>query len=529
LTLPRLLQVGDSWDAVTRDFAWDIPADFSMLQSCLLRWAADTPDALAVRDMPRGEDWSYANLADASARFASVLAARGITRGDRVAVLAPQGVEVLICHFACYHLGAIAVPMFALFGPDALAYRLSDAGVSAVICDPARRAVADEVLASAGLTAAVWDTSEGSFWADLHAAAPVTRSAKIGAEDPAVMIYTSGTTGPPKGVLHAHRFLLGHLPSFELHHHGLRHDDIGWTPADWAWIGGLMDMAMPCLFYGLPVIAQRYAKFDPAAALQLIADQKVTRLFLPPTAMKLMQNTPAPEGLAVRSVSSGGEALTPEILNWGQTALAAPINEIYGQTECNLSVVSSAELDVQRVGWMGRAVPGFEIAVMRDGTPVPEGDVGELCVHRDTPSTFLRYWNKPEATEGKFWGDWLRTGDLVRQDGAYFQYVARDDDLISSAGYRVGPTEIEACLCDDPAVQMAAVIGVPDPVKGQAIRAFVTVVGDAPDGLEAALKDRVRSKLSPHLTPREVIVIDAMPLTATGKVLRRELRDRVVD
>ncbi|WP_255449551.1 AMP-binding protein [Shimia ponticola] len=529
MTLPRLLTVGDTWDEVTHAFSWQVPADFSMLEACLSRWSRETPDALAVRDIPRGEDWTFAGLADASARFASVLGARGIGRGDRVAVLAPQGVEVLISHFACYRLGAIAVPMFALFGGEALSYRLTDAGVAAVICDPARRATVEDVLATNGVIAAVWDTSDASFWHELAVAAPMKACADIGAEDPAVMIYTSGTTGPPKGVLHAHRFLLGHLPSFELHHHGLSTDDIGWTPADWAWIGGLMDMAMPCLFYGLPVIAQRYAKFDPAAAMQLIADQKVTRLFLPPTAMKLMQTVPAPEGMQVRSVSSGGEALTPDILNWGQEALSAPINEIYGQTECNLSVVSSADLGVQRVGWMGRAVPGFRIEVMQDGKAVPDGTVGELCVHRDTPSTFLRYWNKSEATEVKFWGDWLRTGDLVRREGDYFQYVARDDDLISSAGYRVGPTEIEACLCDDPAVQMAAVVGVPDAIKGQAIRAFVTVAGAEPDDLEARLKDRVRSRLSPHLTPREVVVIEAMPLTATGKVLRRELRDRAVD
>ena len=529
MTLPKLLQDGDSWDRVTAGFAWDVPPDFSMLESCLARWARAKPDALAVRDIPRGEDWSYRALADASARFASALAGHGIGRGSHVAILAPQGVEVLISHFACYQLGAIAVPMFALFGPEALAYRMVDAGVSAVICDPARRPVAEEVITKAGLSAAIWDTSEASFWRAVADNAPKLESVAIGAEDPAVMIYTSGTTGPPKGVLHAHRFLLGHLPSFELHHHGLSADDIGWTPADWAWIGGLMDMAMPCLFYGIPLIAQRYAKFDPEAALDLIAYQNITRLFLPPTAMKLMQHAPVPPGLGVRSVSSGGEALTPDILNWGKAALNAPINEIYGQTECNLSVVSSASLGVQKLGWMGRAVPGFEIAVMRDAAPVPTGEVGELCVHRDTPSTFLRYWNKPEATAGKFWGDWLRTGDLVREEDGYFQYIARDDDLISSAGYRVGPTEIEACLCGDDAVQMAAVVGVPDPIKGQAIRAFVTVAGNAPDDLENRLKARIRSHLSPHLCPREVIVIDAMPLTATGKILRRELRDVGVD
>ncbi|MEM1302249.1 MAG: AMP-binding protein, partial [Pseudomonadota bacterium] len=237
MTLPRLLQDAETWDDVTRGFAWQIDPEFSMLEACLNRWARDTPDALAVRDMARGEDWSFAALADASSRFATLLRGHGVGRGDRVAVLAPQGVEVLIAHFACYHLAAIAVPMFALFGTDALAYRLGDASVSAVVCDPERRPRTEAVLRQIGLQAAVLDTSDTGIWAEINEAEPLVDIAGVTAEDPAMMIYTSGTTGPPKGVLHAHRFLWGHLPSFELHHHRLAPDDIGWTPADWAWIG----------------------------------------------------------------------------------------------------------------------------------------------------------------------------------------------------------------------------------------------------------------------------------------------------
>ncbi len=526
----RVVAPAPTWQGMRAAFRWDIPARFNIAHVCCDLWAAQAPDRVALIDHDAGRNWTYGALQVASNRLANAFAAQGIGPGDRVAVLLPQGPAVIITHFAAYKLGAIVLPLFTLFGPDALAYRLTDSGAAAVVTEAANL----EKLLSLDLPGlrATWslDGAAGrvrSFWQDIDEARETRDSLAARAEDPAVMIYTSGTTGPPKGVLHAHRFLLGHLPSMELTHEGFpRAGDCGWTPADWAWIGGLMDMAMPCLYYGVPLVSHRMRKFDPDAAYALIAEHGVRNLFLPPTALKLMRGARVPAGVDIRSVSSGGESLGAELLDWGRTALGAPINELYGQTECNLCITQAAGFMEVRPGAMGQALPGFDVAVLRDGAPVADGELGEIAVRRGTPSMFLGYWNKREKTEAKFAGDWMLTGDLGRCEGGYFTYVARDDDIISSAGYRIGPSEIENCLMGHPDVVMAAAVGVPDDVRGEVVRAYVVLrEGAVWEGLERALIDRVKARISPHVAPKAVLRLDALPMTATGKVMRRALRE----
>lgn len=290
-----------------------------------------------------------------------------------------------------------------------------------------------------------------------------------------------------------------------------------------------MDLALPSLYYGIPLIAGRMRKFDPEAAFQLLARTGANRLFLPPTALKLMRQAKVPGDVAVRSVASGGESLAPDLIDWGRTALGAPINELYGQTECNLVVASSRGAGVSRPGTMGKAVPGHTVAVLDDaGGPVPPGQTGEICIRRPDPAMFLGYWNQPEKTAAKFRRDWLRTGDLGKADAdGYITYVARDDDIITSAGYRIGPTEIENCLTGHDDVVMAAAVGLPDPVRTEAVTAYVVLRpgGEASDALAEALIARVRAKVSPHAAPRRVVWCDALPMTATGKIMRRSLRE----
>ena len=358
---------------------------------------------------------------------------------------------------------------------------------------------------------------------------PLADPATTAADDAAMLIYTSGTTGDPKGALHAHRFLFGHLPSVEMHLERFpQPGDVAWTPADWAWIGGLMDLAMPSLYFGVPLIAHRMRKFDAERAFRLIRDERVSAMFLPPTALKLMRQVEVPAGLSVRAIGSGGESLSSDLLDWGTDRLGAPINELYGQTECNLVVSSSAGLGVRRAGTMGQAVPGHDVAILdSDGTKVADGTPGEIAVRRPDPVMFLGYWNKPEETDKKFAGDWLRTGDLgtVDADG-YLTYVSRDDDVITSAGYRIGPTEIENCLTGDPDVVMAAAVGRPDPERTEVVVAHVVLrEGAAREGLNARLIQRVKDRVSPHVAPREIIVAASLPMTATGKIMRRALRD----
>ncbi|MCT8159688.1 AMP-binding protein [Pseudoruegeria sp. SHC-113] len=531
----RLLDPAWDWSTAQARFRWQVPEHFNIAEVCCDRWARREPDRLALTHI--GDDgsrssWSYGQLKLASDRLAAAFRAEGVGQGDRVALLLPQGPEVLITHFAAMKLGAIVLPLFTLFGPEALDFRLSDSGARVLVTDGASL---EKLAALQTRPQAVFCTDPApapirSFAQAIDHGPGLTQMVNTRSEDPAVLIYTSGTTGPPKGALHAHRFLLGHLPCMELGHmHFPQPGAVGWTPADWAWIGGLMDMAMPCLYYGVPQISGRMRKFDPDAAFRLIREEALTTLFLPPTALRLLRQAQVPAGLSVRSITSGGESLGADLLQWGRDALNAPINELYGQTECNLVISGNPEMMEIRPGTMGRALPGHEVAIIdAQGTPLPPNTEGEIAVRAPDPVMFLGYWNQPEATAKKFVNGWLKTCDLGRMDAeGYVTYGSRDDDVITSAGYRIGPTEIENCLAGHPDVLAAAVVGVPDPVRTEAVKAYVVLrEGAAWDGLEATLIARVRAQVSAHVAPRSVERIAEMPMTATGKIQRRVLRAR---
>jgi len=346
------------------------------------------------------------------------------------------------------------------------------------------------------------------------------------------MIYTSGTTGNPKGALHAHRVLLGHLPGVGMHHEFLPQEgDRLWTPADWAWAGGLLNVLLPGLHFGVPVVARKLERFDPEEAFRLMADHGVRNAFIPPTALRMLRAVQNPAGrfdLALRTIGSGGEALGAETFAWGREALGLTINEFYGQTECNLVLSSCGALGIARPGFIGKPVPGHAVAVIReDGSVCEPEEPGQIAVRAPDPVMFLGYWNKPGATRAKFVGDWMTTGDQGAADPeGYIRFVGRDDDIITSSGYRIGPTEIEDCLIRHPAVALAAVVGKPDPLRTEIVKAFVVLnAGFQPsDALAAEIQGFVRSRLSAHEYPREIAFRPALPLTTTGKVIRRLLR-----
>jgi len=419
-----------------------------------------------------------------------------------------------------------------LFGPDALSYRLQNSGAKALITNAQGLAKLDGVRNEVPDLACVLSVDD---FADLlaHGSAdfmPVDTAA----DDPAMMIYTSGTTGQPKGALHAHRVLLGHLPGIELPHFEFpQADDRYWTPADWAWAGGLLDALLPSLHHGVPVVAFKFDKFDPERAFALMAQTRVRNAFIPPTALRMMRAAPNPRGrydLQLRSVASGGESLGVEALEWGKEAFGLLINEFYGQTECNLVLGSCAQLGTLKPGAIGKPVPGHNVAVIgKDGRPLRPGEIGQIAVQRPDPVMFLEYWGKPAATRDKFIGDWMTTGDQgVADDEGYISFVGRDDDVITSSGFRIGPGEIEDCLLRHPAVALAAVIGKPDPIRTEIVKAFIVLKkGQAPsDALAAEIQTFVRTRLSAHEYPREVAFIDDMPMTTTGKVIRRLLREK---
>jgi len=532
----RLFPAPQDWQALRDGFAWGMREKMNIAQLCCDDWAAVVPGQVAVTHIDGAgvrQSWTFGQLKRASDGLAVALAARGVGPGDRVAILLAQHPYVLISHFAAMKLGAVSLPLFTLFGADALRYRLSDSGARVVATDAANL---DRVMGiRPDLPALDVVISTGPAPAPVLALPDLIetpargfRAAATRADDPAMMIYTSGTTGDPKGVLHAHRFLVGHLPCMELSQSLFPEPgDIGWTPADWAWIGGLMDMAMPCLYYGVPLVSHRFAKFDPDAALALMAREGVSNAFIPPTALRLMRAAARPKGLRLRAVSSGGEPLGADLLEWGRDRLGAEINELYGQTEANL-LVASCSVGMDRVpGAMGLPVPGHDVRVLDAGArEVGAGEVGEICLKMPDPVGFLRYWNKPEATAEKVVDGWLRTGDLAQRRGdGQLVFHARDDDVITSAGYRIGPTEIEAALLCHADVVMAAVVGEPDPLRTEIVVAHVVLREGAEwAGMERALQDLVRDRVSAHLVPRRVVRAESLPMTATGKVMRRALR-----
>ncbi len=534
----RVFRQKADWDSLRARFRWHVPTEFNIGVACCDDWARAEPDRLAVIHVKAdGSDirLSFGQMRAASNRLANALRGRGMQRGDRCAVLLAQSPEVLITHFACHKLGMISIPLFTLFGEDGLLYRLADSGARVVVTDRENLQKVLNIkdkLPDLSLIYVVDGPAAGAVHleADLARASSELVPVRTLAEDPAVIIYTSGTTGPPKGALHAHRFLLGHSPAVELQHEFFpKPGDVGWTPADWAWIGGLMNIAMSCMYYGVPLVSHRMARFDPDAAYRLIRTQAVRNMFLPPTALKLMRQTKAPRDLGVRTIMSGGESLGAELLDWGVEEFGLRINETYGQTECNLLLTSCAEIGVQKAGAIGRAVPGYDLAIIDSaGQEVERGSLGEIAVRRGVPTLFQNYWQQPEKTAAKFIGDWMKSGDLgVMDEGGYVTFSSRDDDVITSSGYRIGPTEIEDCLTGHPDVVMAAAVGIPDPVRTEIVKAFVVLrQGASRDGLEAALIARVRTRISPHVAPRLVEVIEAMPMTATGKIMRRELRAR---
>jgi acetyl-CoA synthetase len=536
-----VLPAARDYETLYRSFRWDIPAHYNIGVDVCDRWAELDPGRTAifhVRADGTIEEISYGWLHAQSNRLANVLAATGVKRGDRVAILLPQGPAVAISHIAIYKLGAVALPLALLFGADAISYRLGDSGARSLITNAQGAAkldaVDDEVIAGLSLILSiVGETGRAQdFDAMLGRASDEFTPIVTTSEDPALMIYTSGTTGAPKGALHAQRVLLGHLPGIEFPHEFFpQPGDRFWTPADWAWAGGLLDVLLPALHYGVPVVAQKSEKFDPDEAFALMGRLGVRNAFIPPTALRMLRSAKrASSGVRLRSLASGGEALGAETFEWGKSALGVSINEFYGQTECNVVVGSCAGIGVTHPGSMGKAVPGHMVGVIRpDGSQCERGELGEIAIRRSDPVMFLEYWRKREAMRDKFVGDWMTTGDHgVLDDAGYFHFVGRNDDVITSAGYRIGPTEIEDCLLRHPAVGLAAVVGKPDPLRTEIVKAFIVPKAGhcASEALAADIQAFVKTRLSAHEYPREVAFLDEMPMTTTGKVIRRLLRQR---
>ena len=535
--------MADRYDELYRSFRWNVPARYNMAQACCGNWAPDRGRFALYWEDESGAmaAYTYWDLQQAANRLSNALAALGVKRGDRVAIILPQRPETAIAYIAVFQLGAIALPLSHLFGPDALEYRMEHAEASIAIVEPTtianlwkirdrlthlRHIIGVGGAHEAGVHA--WD-------ALLSRASSHFASVETAAEDPALIIYTSGTTGPPKGALKAHRTLIGNVPGF-VHSHDFfpRAGDMFWSPADWAWTGGLMDALLPSMMFGVPILGYR-GRFDAEKAYYLIEKYGVRNSFLFPTALKLMMKAvPEPKtkyDFSLRSIMSAGESVGVTVFEWAKEHLGVTINEMFGQTEINYVVGNCQAAWPAKPGSIGRPYPGHRVAVIDDqGNELPVGELGEIAVKKENdPVFFLEYWKNPQATKDKFIGDWGCTGDQAKRDeDGYLWYQGRSDDVFKSAGYRIGPAEIESCLVKHPAVLNAAVIGKPDSTRGAIVKAFIVLQpGQRPsEHLVEEIQTHVRGRLAPYEYPREIEFIDALPMTTTGKVQRKELRKR---
>jgi acetyl-CoA synthetase len=556
----------DHYATLHAEFAWDVPERFNIAGHCLHRWARDTPDAVAILQDAGGDaplPFTYAALQRDAHRLSNALGSLGVGRGDRVAVIMPQRPQTAIALMAVFQMGAIAVPLSTLFGAEALQSRLNDSGAKVALVDEGSADVVESLRAACPALGKVMgvggaDSRGDVSWSGSLAAARARfEPTDTRADDPALLIYTSGTTGPAKGAVLPHRALIGNLSGFVASQNWFAGDGPFWSPADWAWTGGLWDALLPTLYFGRTIVASR-ARFDADLALKLMERHQVTHTFLFPTALKaMMRVAPDPRSshprLALRSVMSAGEAVGEGVFAYCRDQLGVVVNEMFGQTEMNYVIGNCGEYRTRdgrtlpgwpaRPGSMGRPYPGHRIAVIDDeGKACAAGVPGDIAVHprdvhgRRDPIFFLGYWNNERATHAKFTGapfeSWCRTGDRAIMDAdGYLWYQGRSDDQFKSSGYRVGPTEIEDCLARHPAVAQVAVVPKPDAERGAVVKAFIILApGVVPDdALVATLQQLVRSRLAPYETPKDIEFVQALPMTPTGKLQRNVLKQLEVD
>ena len=539
--MTNLLKRGSTYEEVYNNFKWDIPEYYNIADDVCDRWADDPGRiALVYEDAEKKvHTYAFADVRKYANQLANTLVGYGLERGDCVTLVLAQDPECAIAHVACWKAGMVSGPCSVLFGADAISYRVNDCRAKAVITDMANYAKVAEIrdhCPTLEHVLVIDGDADGAanFWKAIETANDAFTNAKTQAEDIGWISYTSGTTGMPKGSVQPHRMMLGHMPPLEFVYDFFpQENDVLWSPADWAWMAGLMDILMPGWFHGCKVVATAMKGFDPEQAYRILEQHEVTLALLTPTMLKLMRQVPEPLTRyqpKLRAVLSGGESVGAGLLEWAKAELGLSINEGFGQTECNVILGNNGNVFPIKPGSLGKATPGGVVAIIDDdGNEVAPGTEGHIACKRPHPIMLLEYLNKPEATRDKFIDDWLITGDVGHMDeDGYFWFHGRGDDVITSSGYRIGPGEIEDALLKHDAVQMAAVIGVPDPVRTEVIKAFIiSAEGVTPsEALANELKEYVRNRLAKHEMPRIIEFVDSLPMTTTGKIMRRELRER---
>jgi len=520
---------------------WNIPADYNVAIDCLDRHTDLLNKVALLYEDDEGHTarYTFAQMIEASNRFANALRGLGIGRGDVVAVHTPQRPETAIAHMAIYRIGAIALPISKLFGPDAIQYRLENSAAKAILMESetvGKMDAVDRTSLPNFRHIIVAGQIKGTLNFDdlMSKGAPTLSLEKSSAEDPLLLMYTSGTTGNPKGVLHVARYVLGHN-GIDYSYNYLRDGDLYYSPADWAWAGGLLDGLLAIWPYGIPVLAYRSkARFDPDVTFRLLEKYGASVGLYPPTALKVLREIKNPrekyQQLKLRCIVSGAEPVSPQLAKWVDEELQVEFNQGFGQTEANYFIGTCSMVERARLEPLGKPYPGHQVEIISpEGEVLKAGATGEIAIRRDSPVVMREYWRNPNAMSEKFKGEWCMTGDLGHMDQeGYVYFQGRNDDVIKSSGYRIGPSEIEAKIMEHSCVASCAVIGVPDPQRGQAIKAFVKLLpGFSPSqDLIREIQVHVKTRLAAHEAPREFEFLEEFPSTVTGKIMRRELRAR---
>jgi acetyl-CoA synthetase len=536
----------DSLSELREQFKWTIPKTLNAADVLCDSWADADDERIALYYEDRTQDregtLTFTELRDESARLAGYLRERGVAAGDFVAVNLPRKPETLVTHLAIWRLGAVSAPLSILFGPDGLEFRLSDCDPTVAVVDSANlenfRAASERtggtddriIVGDADLVG-----EEIAYRDAVELGEPVTEVAETAVDDPMLLMYSSGTTGRPKGIVQPHRAVLGHLPGTVTNFYNLdvRDDEIWWTPSEWAW-GAFLSLLIDAFYFGRPIVAVETGEgFDPELALDVLQRYDVTHAFIPPSALRMLRTSDVVETCRsfpeLRLVTTGGESLDARSQEWAESYLDTIVHETYGSTEMfNHIIGDCTALEPADSEHMGYALPGHKIELLdpESGEPVPAGEPGEVALHRDDPVLFEGYLGRPEATDDAYRGDWYLSGDIaIRNEEGQFRFVSRRDDLIISAGYRIGPDEIEDVLAGHNAVAAAGVVGVPDEERGQVPKAYVVLASGhvASDDLREELRQYVRETLAAYEYPRELAFVESLPRTTTGKVKRSAL------
>jgi acetyl-CoA synthetase len=537
--IERDLQAYRNFKKIYDSFSWKIPQSYNVAYDICDKHCSNS-DKVALyyeSEDRKQETYTFSQLKKLSDRLANVLMGLGLRRGDRVGVFLPQKPEAALAHLATLKLGGISVPMTPMFGPEAIVHRMNDCQAKVLFFaseDCEKILDLQSQLETIEQLIVIGGEQKGAreFGSLLNEGAEDFKITATAADDPAFLVYTSGTTGLPKGALHAHRCILGRLTGLEMAHNFLPQEgDLFWTPADWAWIGGLLDSLIAPWTYGIPVLAAERKRFDPERAFALIEKYQVRNAFLPPLALKIMSsvtNASSRYRILMRSVHSGGESLPLDVLDWGKDTFQS-LSEMYGMTEMGFVVGNCTTILPVRPGSMGKAYPGHRVEIVDEaGQILPPGRLGEVAIHRSDPGMFLGYWGNREATKEKFIGEWMLSGDLATKDEeGYFWFKGRKDDVITSAGYRIGPEEIEKCIFGHPSVQDVAVVASPDAIRGSIVKAFIMLKkGIAPsEVIGDEIRMMVKKNLGAYEYPREIEFLEDFPRTVTGKTKRHVLRE----